>query len=370
MATLGQSSTGSIMSFGQRLKEAVEIGMIPVYEDVYQSCFFIRADSVTRSYLIFFYKILFHYVSCENVDNWVRDGKLTSQLSNFAESKLAELKRVPRENMTSEQKERSAIFTWWSTKSFRGHRAFVDIRDFICEWPTEVIHATTKQGKRTARGEERAKQDCYLAFGTLKLYQRPEPLWVRDGYDVWYELGFCACGLPEDTKAKILQNAYNNVAKTFDFQTFWHAYQSRRLAQLLDKVSEVDLEPSIPDLHQFLNCPPNVPRDSVFQLAGFLSCREHGELPPDLADHFKEVVEEYGFNDLKNKEVNDCMVAVYREIFRQNGPLQLQSHRGQGQMYNYAYESLKSVEAGSMGKSGVAKVFNWLDQQVALSRTV
>lgn len=312
-----------------------------------------------KSHLLGLYAGLFRSLKVEPVDldRWRREGKL---LQNIIEK----FSQVP-------ERSRGGYFPWFmrhtdlldgSASEGEGGSLDSDTHEFI-QW-LECSRSSLPQGDRNKKIWDLkpiAKRDSYIAHAILLHGAHPHPGWISTDLDIWYELGFCVSR--DDHNERGLGGIYNTLTggnkrpvdysrslgveykgpppiPTCTFEEFWHAYDSGKLVQLMDRYGLRRRRLEYKHLSTFLSTPPGSSRPSVWRLRHLLALDNTFQFPAQMA----EAARHYGLTSPTAAKERIILIEIYRRILSAGDPLDLHNARRRGDVWTYVQSLVPRVD--------------------------
>lgn len=291
------------------------------------------------------------------LDKWRRNGKL---LKNIIEK----FEQAP-------EGRRGDYFPWFmrntnlldenTSEVERGHLD-ADTHEFI-QW-LECSRSYLPQEDRTKNIwylEPIAKRDSYIAYAISLYGSHPHPGWISSDLDIWYELGFCVVGDKSEEMglggiyniliggnksfvdySKSLGTEYDGPppTPTCSFEEFWHAYQSGRLIQFMDRYGLKQRRLEYRHLDTFLSKPPDSSRASVWRLRHLLALDNTFHIPTQMA----EAARHYGLTPRTGAKERTILTGLYCRILSVGDPLDLHNARCTGDVWTYAHSLVPTID--------------------------
>jgi hypothetical protein len=192
-----------------------------------------------------------------------------------------------------------------------------------------------------------SKLDSYIAYSSSLHGAQPHPVLVSTGLDIWYELGFCVSRDDHDERG--LSGIYNTLIggnkrpvdysrslgvkykgpppiPTCTFEEFWHAYDSGKFIQLMDRYGLRRRRLEYKHLSTFLSTPLGSSRPSVWRLRYLLALDNTFQFPAQMA----EAARHYGLTSHTAAKERIILIEIYRRILSAGDPLDLHNARRKG----------------------------------------
>ncbi|KAF3401341.1 hypothetical protein DPV78_005156 [Talaromyces pinophilus] len=292
------------------------------------------------------------------LDKWPRNGKL---LKNIIEK----FEQVPEES-------RGPYFPWFmrntnlvDENASEGELGNLDAdtHEFI-QW-LECSRSYLPQEDRTENIwylRPIAKRGSYIAYPISLHGSHPHPGWISNDLDIWYELGFCVDG--DESEEMGLGGIYNILiggnksfvdyskslrtesdgpppTPTCSFEEFWHAYESGRLIQLMDRYGLKQRRLEYKHLDTFLTTRPGSSRPSVWRLRQLLALDNTFHIPTQMA----EAARHYSLTPRAGAKEKTILTGLYPRILSVGDPLDLHNARCRGYVWTYAQSLVPNVDS-------------------------
>lgn len=167
---------------------------------------------------------------------------------------------------------------------------------FIGGSETDTVDQITTKLKTWPRNKAR----CHWLYATLLSQAHPAP-----EEDVWIPFGFCVC---DEFSEMALGVLYEELIRRCTFEEFYTAFETSKLADLMDAKGFKRRRLSFPDLESVLSTSPHM-NLSVWDLKQLVYSEERGP------GRVPSVFVDYGFGNCKDEGERGDLKRVYKEYF-------------------------------------------------------